>query len=249
MKRLLLLILLNTISFTQGFSKVDSLDYRKLKMTVEELNDHTIKHLKEDVSRLQHDLEQAEKTIEQHDDLYQNCILFLSFLSTLGIGGWLWIKDKAKEKVEEVIKDKSTTLSKLFNDVMTERVIKETTKILVFTKDGTEHDQLKLLLEDNKFSNISFKKFDSLHKISPNVFNLIIFVDIYDQKQQANEFNDFTENEIYKVVKMYGDGLKYFYFGSGRLNNSLMKSFEYKISSSNFPSQVIGNIINLLKYN
>lgn len=248
-KHTMLLICLVLITHIKSFSKVDSIRIQNLETKVGEIGDRKLKYIDEDLERIQKKLKEAEETIEKHDDLYQNCILFLSFLSTLGIGGWLWIKDKAKEKVEEVIKDQSTTLSKLFNDVRTEREIKENTKILIFTKDGTEHDQLKLLLQNNKFSNISFKRFDSSAEISPNIFNLIIFVDIYDKNQQNQEFIDFTENKISDVVRRYGDGIKYFYFGSGRLNMSLINSFEYKISSSNFPSQIIGNIMNLLKYN
>ncbi len=247
--RIILSILISTVFITQGFSNVDSLDYRKLKLNIEELNEHTIKHLKEDVNRLQHDLKKAEETIEKHDDLYQKWVYFLSFIAVLGYGGWVWIKDKAKERVEEVIKDESSTLSQLFSDVKTDRDIRLKTKILILTQDGLEDSNLKNLLKSNKFYDLTFKKFDLGLNLEEYNCNMVIFTDIFDSKSEKELLRNYAKNDIKILVQKSPQSIKYFYFGSEFLDEDLAKSYTYRISSSKFPSQVIGNIMNLLKYN
>ncbi|MDI9858937.1 NARF domain-containing protein [Flectobacillus roseus] len=231
----MLLICLVLITHIKSFSKVDSIRIQNLETKVGEIGDRKLKYINEDLERIQKKLKEAEGTIEKHDDLYQNCILFLSFLSTLGIGGWLWIKDKAKEKVEEVIRDESSTLSKISSDVKRDIDIRQKTKILIFTNGDIQDDTLKLLLRRNSFKEIFSMEFNK--QIDASQYDLIIFSESVEM------------NKIVEFLKSSSKDVKYFYFGSSLFPDDIAKSFDYKVSSSKFPSQVIGNIMNLLKYN
>ena len=231
MKKLLIIYLL--LSSFYIHAKPDS----TIKTETSVLKDH----ISQDHSIIEKTLKDIEVKVDKHEDVYNKSVTYVSILlgifAFLGVSAGVFykaIKEKAKKEVEKALKDEGTTLSNIFADVRSEEDIKKKTKIAIFTDDGSEDDSLRNILRSNGFADIDFVKFDK--KENAAKYQLIIFT----ESIEIDEINAYIKESSHYV--------KYFYFGSKFISDDLAKSFKYRVSSSKFPSQIIGNIMNLLKY-
>lgn len=200
-----------------------------------------IKYLKEDISRLQERVKDADEKIKSYEGIFDNMQPVLGFIAivvALLTGYFITlfqgVKKKVDDRIAEAIRQESENLYKIYEGVKKEVEIYKK-KILVFTSYGVPDDNLKHLLRSNNFRSIEFQKFDT--NINAASYDLIIFFELEDIKS------------IESFIKNSSSDVKYFYFGSKFFDDGLAKSFKYHVSSSKFPSQIIGNIMNLLKYN
>lgn len=231
MKRIILIL-------TLVFCISDLLATPNSSQNIEELNSR----IKEDVARLEKKQKELEEKVEKYDSLYQNGVniiwIVTGIITVLGFGGYFSFesfKKKTKETYDSIIKNHSETLSQIFAEAMKENNLKETTKIGVVNLTGKEDSNIKHLLSINNFSKISFLKFDT--SINASDYQVLIFME------------DIDIRDVESYIKNSQKTVKYFHFGGKFFSEDLAKSFEYKVSSSKFPSQLIGNIMNLLKYN
>jgi hypothetical protein len=107
---------------------------------------------------------------------------------------------------------------------------------------GKEITNLKIqvLLKSNGFTSVEVvNNFDESDKMSE--YALIILTDYYDLKEE-------NETKINELILKNAMNQRYFYFGKWQVKSDIMEDFNYKVSSSKFPSQIIGNITNLLNY-
>ncbi len=232
MKKLLILYLL--LSSFYIHAKPDS----TIKTETNVLKDH----ISQDHSLIEKNLKDMEKKVDKHEEAYNKGVIYggilIGILGILGVSAvWFYsiIKSKAEKEVVNAIKAESRALSNIFSDIRKEEDIKQKTRIAIFTDDGNEDESLRNILRSNGFGNVDFVKFDK--KENAAKYQLIIFTESID----ISEINEYIKNSSPYV--------KYFYFGSKFISDDLAKSFEYRLSSSKFPSQIIGNIMNLLKYN
>jgi len=231
----------------------DSLKIQSLELEIEQINKHDLKNINYSITELKKEQKEISELVDKHDELYKKYETYLGvlliLLPILGFAGWESIKSRAKERIEKALTEESSSLSKMFHDANREKSLIKNTSILILTEDGTENDNLKLLLKRHNFSDVSFKKFDK--DVNINGYTLVIFTDKNFSQEKDIKANE--ENEIRETVKQIvinnSDSICYFYFGTINLDSEIIQSFKYKVSSSRFPSQIIGNIMNLLKYN
>lgn len=245
MKRILVIFLLISCSLSNlTFAKVsDSLIVEDLSFKTARIQEN-FREVESDIQKLKKDVKENTENIEEHDTLYKDWKWILSILVIFGVTSLIsclfFLKSYVKTEIMKIVTDYGEYLHQLVNDAIDSKITRKKTKILIM---GSEEKNLKVknLLKLNGFEKVTIiNNLDESDEIFTN--DLVIFTDFHPDKKE-------NIGAIEKMIRKNPYNGKYFYYGDGFFTDEgILNSFEYKVSSSKFPSQIIGNITNLLNY-
>lgn len=161
-----------------------------------------------------------------------NLLIFYAFPFTIValfgsiFGAFKWAAEMAKDKAKEVFKDPETLL-------------KESKSILVLTPDGESDGWLQKFFQLMGFKMLCFCKISELDSVKSKHFDIAILNVPSDVSGKDSAFKD-NISEMTMATSV-------FYFGLGRVSNETLEK-DGRLSYANAKSQLLGNLINALKY-
>jgi ribosomal protein L36 len=149
-----------------------------------------------------------------------------------------WVKDFADKYFDENLKNaferKSDTVKKLLNEYDNEQIIKREKKVLVVSESKNTLPFKHIKSNFEKVECLVFS--DNIRKeIETKDFDLVVFDSIKE-----------IERDDYIIIKDALDNNKRVFVYNVKITDTDLMN---KVGSSNFLSQLIGNIMNLIKYN
>jgi hypothetical protein len=206
--------------------------------------------LKEDFSylqRKQEDLQSKNKELEENLKEYEPFKFWAWILGVLGIGniaGLLMlyckvIPSKINSQVDEVIRkilnDRRNDFLSLLKEYDFEKVVKTRHRIVLLSHRSGNDDYHYKMLEKNGFTFTAFTKLEQLHEAEFTPDDVLII---------NNEGNYWSESDVQAFVNNHPNYC--FYFGKGSIN--LVGDRRNRFAAANFRTQLIGNLMNVLKY-
>lgn len=239
MKKLLFLLVLFESYYS--YAKSDSLELQNLRQRVKLLEDY-----KSNMDKLYEARHIELLTKEtQFENTYNLKQTWWQLLVAFSIGGGItflslkrWVKEKADEhynkNLQMLLDGKSDIIKQIMSEYDAEQILKKEKKVLVVSKNSGSSVFRRIR---NNFADVDESLFfiDFKDKIERKKYDLVVFDGIEEIK-----------SDNYKVIEsMLIEGKKVFVHNVKIDAPELMA----KIGSSNLLSQLIGNIMNLLKYN
>lgn len=243
---LALLVVLLLSFIVQGKTEIErSMD--KIE-TLERQNQFRIEDLartNEKIKNLESTNQKLEAEINEYKPILDHLNWILSIFSVSVLGGliymyWKYVPKKVAElvdsKISSILTDRRDDFIGLLKEYDIEQQVKKSFKIKVLTHPNAQDSYIVNLLRKNEFSVEAFSKVLSLNSVTLSPDDVIVI---------NNEDGLWKNEEIavfFKEINNYS-----FYFGKGII--SLDSGRQNKFAAANIRTQIVSNLINLLKYN
>ncbi|MEZ4775454.1 MAG: hypothetical protein R3D00_19880 [Bacteroidia bacterium] len=202
----------------------------------------------EEVISLEKTIEEkvAEEAERQRQNFWIGAVVaVVAFLGGYG-GLYLWAKKYAQSQVEQkiatIIEEKRELIRAIAAGQEREYLLLQNTRILVlsFGSDFDHGSPAGKVLGKFARQNLSPVTLAAGAKVSVETYDLV-FVD-----NGSGHFDTALSLVEEYLQTAAGSGVAFFYFGGKHLNPQIMQQHELA-GSANFPSQIYGNMMNLLK--
>jgi len=203
----------------------------KQSIQKEEFNTLSAK-LKEDTTKLKEDYDLIKKL--GYLGLSLNAIFLIGILWK----GKKYVQSKINEKFNNIISEKESNIIEIVESYDIEKKILNTKTAVVLTANNEDEDFIKNFFNKVGFKrdNITFKKVGNYESLEE--FDLI-FVNNDKDKFEMSLIDDYFNNSSNNTVLFYYNTTRKVY------NNP---SVSDRLSFANSPTQIYGNLINLMKY-
>lgn len=235
------------LSFTvQGKTEIER-SMEKVE-TLERQNQFRIEDLaraNEKIKKIETDNQKLEAELNEYKPILDNIKLILSIFGLSVLGGliyvyWMYVPKKVAElvdaKISSILTDRRDDFIRLLKEYDIEQQVKKNFKIKVLTHPNAQDSYIVNLLSKNEFSVEAFSKVLSLNSVPLSPDDVIVI----------NNEDGLWKNE--EIAVFFQDINNYsFYFGKGII--SLDSGSQNKFAAANIRTQIVSNLLNLLKYN
>lgn len=245
----LLLVLILVLIFGQFF--LESYVWKKSQNHLEDLNDK-ITLLEEAfqknpqkpdslaIPKLSLEISKLEQKVKEYDDALRNDFFWLVRFgipaTLIGAAVLFWSIYTSAHSL--ALNEAKTKIEKLFKSE--EELIREGKKILIIHYPDADRIGIQKYFIASQFEQVhhTSTKEDELNKINFKEYDLIMF-----NNKDKEEY--FKEDEIEGFIKKACSNTVFFYYKGGTL---ITLQNNERVNSANFKSQIVPNIMNLLKF-
>lgn len=188
------------------------------------------------------EIQKLEQTVRENDASLRNDFYWIlrfgipaTLIGLLGLfwgvykSTYSWALSEAKKAIEKQYKPE-------------DQLLREEKKILVVHYEGADRSSIQAHFLASKFDNVDHvsNKESDLKGYNFKDYDLIMF-----NNKGKNQGECFTEAQIQEFIKQAGSNAVFFYYNGGNLQQLLNNE---RFNSANFKSQIVPNILNLLKF-
>jgi len=188
------------------------------------------------------EIQKLEQTVNDNDTTLRNDFYWMlrigvpaTLIALLGLfwgvykSTYSWALNEAKKAIEKRYKPE-------------DQLLREEKKILVIHHEGADQNGIRVHFLASKFDNVDHvsNKQSELKKYDFKDYDLIMF---NNKSKEKGEY--FTEDQIQEFIKQARSNTVLFYYNGEHLGKFRA---DERFSSANFKSQIIPNILNLLKF-
>lgn len=163
-------------------------------------------------------------------------------------GVWRFIKKETKSKIEEIFPEeferhflkKKEEIFRAVKQINNDLVLKENSSILVLTPEGADDSFIKKFFKTQGFKNVHPRKFDMNRK---DEFHDIVFINNEDNLIDGKEIVAYMKAKTPKETVLFNFGKNV-----DPIFQESNKNLYRRFASSNFRSQIHGNLMNALRH-